>query len=240
MAAVTAAAGATSARSVELAANLAAFEHRLSAACAAAGRPRDEVTLIAVTKTFPSSDVEALCAFGLRDFGENRDQEARAKAAAVPTARWHFVGRLQRNKCRSVASYADAVHSVDRIEVAEALAEGARRADRLIDVLIQVSLDGDPARGGVVSDGVTELATVCAAADHLRLSGVMALAPQQEEPDAAFARLAQVAAALRAEFPRADAISAGMSADLEPAIRHGATHVRIGTALLGGRKPLSG
>ncbi|MDP9239822.1 MAG: YggS family pyridoxal phosphate-dependent enzyme [Actinomycetota bacterium] len=226
-------------RARQLAANLAGFEQRLTAACAAAGRARSEVTVIAVTKTFPAADVLALATLGVGDFGENRDGEARAKAAAVPDVRWHFVGRLQRNKCRSVASYADAVHSVDRVEVAAALADGAARAGRLVDVLVQVSLDGDPARGGALPADVPAIAEACAKAECLRLSGVMAVAPMDADPDAVFARLAGVAAALVADHPRADAISAGMSGDLESAVRNGATHVRVGTALLGGRTPPS-
>jgi pyridoxal phosphate enzyme (YggS family) len=224
-------------RTQELAANLAAFEARLSAACSAAGRRRSEVTLIAVTKAFPADDVRALAGLGVADFGENRDSEARVKAAAVPAVRWHFVGRLQRNKCRSVATYADAVHSVDRVAVAEALAAGATRAGRLIDVLVQVSLDGDPSRGGALPADVLTVAGACAAAESLRLSGVMAVAPMGAEPDEAFARLASVAATVTAAHPRADAISAGMSVDLESAVRFGATHVRVGTALLDGRTP---
>lgn len=227
-------------RTAELAANLDAVEDRLTAACTAADRRRGDITLVAVTKTFPTADVEALAALGLRDFGENRDQEARVKAAAVPSVRWHFVGRLQRNKCRSVATYADAVHSVDRVEVADALADGAARSGRLIDVLVQVSLDDDADldrdRGGALPHEVPAIAAACARAPHLRLSGVMAVAPLSADPDDAFGRLAAVAARLRSDYPRADAISAGMSGDLESALRHGSTHVRVGTALLGGRR----
>lgn len=227
-------------RTAELAANLDAVEDRLTAACAAADRRRGDITLVAVSKTFPTADVEALAALGLKDFGENRDQEARVKAAAVPSVRWHFVGRLQRNKCRSVATYADAVHSVDRVEVADALADGAARSGRLIDVLVQVSLDDDADldrdRGGAPPHEVPAIAAACARAPQLRLSGVMAVAPLSADPDDAFGRLAEVAARLRSDYPRADAISAGMSGDLESALRHGSTHVRVGTALLGGRR----
>ena len=230
----------TAARRAELAANLRTLEGRLSAACAAAGRPRDAVTVIAVTKTFPAADVAALAELGVRDFGENRDQEARVKAAAVPSVRWHFVGQLQRNKCRSVATYADAVHSIDRVEIAEALERGAARAGRLIDVLVQVGLDDQPGRGGARPEDVPAVAAACAHAQHLRLSGVMAVAPLGGDPDEAFAALAAVADALRADHPRAVAISAGMTGDLEPAVRHGATHLRIGTALLGRREATAG
>lgn len=227
-------------RSVQLAANLQAVRRRVAAACSAAGRRETDVTLVAVTKTFPAADVARLAALGVGDFGENRDQEARAKAAAVPAVRWHFVGRLQRNKCRSVVGYADAVHSVDRPELAELLAREAERAGRRLAVFVQVSLDpaggGRPGeRGGVAPAGLDALADLVAGSPALRLLGVMAVAPPGTDPDDAYARLAGLAERLRATHPGADRLSAGMSGDLEAAIRHGATHLRIGTALLGGR-----
>ncbi|MFN2518779.1 MAG: YggS family pyridoxal phosphate-dependent enzyme [Jatrophihabitantaceae bacterium] len=227
-------------RLAELAANLQAVEKRLSVACEAAGRRRDELCLIAVTKTFPDADIAALATLGVTDFGENRDAEAAAKAAAFPDLRWHFVGRLQRNKCRSVATYADVVHSVDRVEVVAALAAGARRAEREIAVLVQVSLDGDPGRGGAQPADVAAVAGACASAAELRLTGVMAIAPLNSPVDEAFRRLAEIVATVRATHPAARAVSAGMSGDLESAIRHGATHLRIGTALLGHRTPPPG
>ncbi|CAN5316963.1 YggS family pyridoxal phosphate-dependent enzyme [soil metagenome] len=227
----------TAERVAELTASLAAIEQRLAAACAAAGRPREEVVLIAVTKTRPASDVQALRELGVLDVGENRDQEARAKAGKVPRVRWHFVGGLQTNKARSVARYASAVHSVDRAELVQALSAGAQRAERVLDVLLQVSLDGDPARGGAPAADVTELADQVAGAPGLRLAGVMAVAPVGADPAGAFGQLARVSTALRADHPEAVAISAGMSGDLEQAVTAGATHVRVGTALLGDRPP---
>lgn len=231
------------ARAAELAARLTALEHRLGAACAAAGRARSEVTLVAVSKTWPAADVAALHAAGVRDFGENRDQEAAAKSAqlaAVAGLRWHFVGGLQRNKARSVARYAALVHTLDRVEVVDALAAGAQRAGRRVPALVQVSLDGDPARGGAVPADVPAVAGRIAAADGLELAGVMAVAPLGEDPRAAFERLAAVADAVRAEHPAARTVSAGMSGDLEAAIATGATLVRVGTALFGGRPPILG
>ena len=226
-------------RAAQIAANLAAVWRRIGAACAAAGRDPAGVTLVAVTKTFPAADVRRLLGLGVADVGENRDQEARVKAAAVPEARWHFVGRLQRNKCRSVASYAALVHSVDRTELVAALAAGARRAgrDAALDVLVQVSLDGDPSRGGALPADVSGLAAAVADAAGLRLAGVMAVAPEGAAPRPAFSRLAEVAAELVRDHPNATVVSAGMSGDLEDALQCGATHVRIGTALLGGRTP---
>lgn len=234
------------ARRAEIAANLAAVRERIAAACAAAQRHPDEITLVAVTKTYPASDVLHLAALGVRDVGENRDQEAAPKAEAVRAAgadvRWHFVGQLQRNKARSVASYADVVHSVDRISLVTALGEAAAKLDRTIGILVQVNLDpavpdgGDEQhRGGALPSRVPEIAAAVAAQAALTLGGVMAVAPLGADPGEAFARLAGVAAGLRADHPKATVVSAGMSDDLEAAIAHGATHVRVGSALLGKR-----
>jgi pyridoxal phosphate enzyme (YggS family) len=219
----------------ELAANLAEVEARINAACAAAGRPRDEVTLIAVTKTWPVSDCALLRDLGVVDLGENRDQEAAAKAAALSDVRWHFVGAVQTNKARSVASYADVVHSVDRPSLVSVLGDGAVRAGRTVEVLLQVSLDGDPARGGAEPQAVPGLAEQVIGTAGLRLAGVMAVAPLGADPAAAFTRLAEVAQRLRAEHPDATVISAGMTGDLEQAVLAGATHLRVGTAVLGAR-----
>jgi pyridoxal phosphate enzyme (YggS family) len=197
------------------------------------------VVLVAVTKTRPASDVRLLRDLGLADMGENRDQEARAKAAEVTGVRWHFVGAVQTNKARSVASYADVVHSVDRPQLVAALSAGAERAQRRLEVLLQVSLDGDPARGGARPVDVPSLAAAAAAAPGLRLAGVMAVAPLGGDPAAAFAELAGVRAQLLEQHPDATAMSAGMSGDLEQAVAHGATHVRVGTALLGARPAVS-
>ncbi|WP_431875287.1 YggS family pyridoxal phosphate-dependent enzyme [Micromonospora marina] len=236
-------------RRAELAAGLARVRARIADACAAAGRQRDEVTLVAVTKTYPAADVVALAGLGVTDVGENRDQEAAPKAEAVAEAgaapRWHFIGQLQRNKARSVVRYADVIQSVDSVRLAAALdaAAGAVR-DRPLDVLVQVSIDGDPARGGALPGaadpqrGLDPVAAAVAGADGLRLAGLMAVAPLGWEPDRAFARLAEVAAALRADHPGATVLSAGMSGDLESAVGHGATHVRVGSALLGMRPAL--
>ena len=232
-------------RRAQLAANLAALEERITAACRAAGRSRAEVTLVAVTKTFPASDVRLLAELGVREVGENRDQEAAPKAAACADlpVRWHFVGQLQTNKARSVAGYADVVHSVDRPRLVAALDRAAAERERPLTCLVQVDLDEGPhaGRGGVPVadlDGIRALADAVARADHLVLGGVMAVAPLGGDPGPAFARLEQVAGALRAAYPRATVVSAGMSGDLEAAVGHGATHLRIGTALLGSRPPL--
>jgi PLP dependent protein len=246
-------------RRAELAARSAVLDDRVRSACAAAGRDRAEVTVIAVTKTFPASDIALLAELGITDIGENRDREAAPKAAACAelSLTWHFVGQLQTNKCRSVASYAHVIHSVDRLRLVDALAQAAVRAGRELACLIQVDLTsgvepnaradlrparGQPAktarRGGAPLSEVSELADAVAAAAGLRLAGVMAIAPLHAPAAPAFARLADIAAGLRARYPEATVVSAGMSGDLEEAIAHGATHVRVGTSLLGSRPPV--
>jgi PLP dependent protein len=224
-------------RREELAQRLAAVRERISAACDAAGRAATEVTLIAVTKTWPASDVRLLSGLGVTDIGENRDAEAAPKAAQCADLDlvWHFIGQLQTNKAASVAQYATFVHSVDRLRLIRSLGAAARRAERVIQGLIEVSLDGDPARGGAPADQVPGLAEALAAEPGLALAGVMAIAPLTMDPAEAFARLLDSAAVVRAVRPAATVISAGMSGDLEAAIAAGATHVRIGTALLGDR-----
>lgn len=226
-------------RCEELRARLAAVYERIGAACQAAGRDPGEVTLVAVTKTFPASDVRLLYDLGVRDVGENRDQEAAPKAAVcadlAPTLAWHFIGQLQVNKAASVVGYASVVHSVDRLRLVRALAGQARKADRVVTCLVQVSLDEDEARGGVAESEVAGLAQAVAAEESLRLGGLMAMAPLGVPPAQAFAPLPRIAAAVRAIHPEAVIVSAGMSGDLEDAISAGATHVRVGTALLGGR-----
>jgi PLP dependent protein len=224
-------------RRAELEAAVARVRDRIARAAADAGRDPAEITLVAVTKTFPASDARLLVELGVHDLGENRDQEAAPKAAelsALPSPpRWHMVGRLQRNKARSVAEWAGVVQSVDSVRLADALARAA--AEHPLDVLVQVSLDGDPARGGCPIPELHALADRVADHEPLRLRGVMAVAPLGADPDEAFARLRQVSTTLRERHPEAVTISAGMTADLEAAIRHGSTCVRVGTALLGGR-----
>jgi pyridoxal phosphate enzyme (YggS family) len=222
--------------------------------CSVVGRRPDEITLIAVTKTYPATDVLHLAALGVGDVGENRDQEAAPKAAEVAAAgaevTWHYIGQLQRNKCRSVASYAAAVHSVDRLPLVAALAsarEGVQEAAPAelqvppLEVLVQLNLDGRPDRGGADPADLGAIADAIAATSALRLAGVMAVAPLGAvgaSLDAAFAAVAAVSADLRSVYPEAAAVSAGMSGDFEVAIAHGATHVRVGSLLLGARPPL--
>ncbi|MBO2452322.1 YggS family pyridoxal phosphate-dependent enzyme [Actinomadura barringtoniae] len=229
-----------SARRDEIAANLADVRKRIDAACAAAGRVPGEVTLIAVTKTFPASDVRLLAGLGVTEVAENRDQDAAPKAGEcrdLPLT-WHFVGQLQTNKVRSVASYAGVVESVDRSKLVRALSAAALREERTLRCLVQVGLDEREGRGGAAPADVPALADEIAGAQGLELGGVMAVAPLGGDPVEAFTRLAEIAAGVRDSHPGAMAISAGMSGDLEAAIACGATHVRVGTALLGGRRAI--
>ncbi|MFD8472589.1 YggS family pyridoxal phosphate-dependent enzyme [Streptomyces globisporus] len=235
-------------RKAELAANLAQVEERIVSACAAVGRKREEVTLIVVTKTYPASDVRILHQLGVRHVAENRDQDAAPKAATCAdlSLTWHFVGQLQTNKVRSVTSYADVVQSVDRAKLVTALSAAAVRGERDLGCLIQVALDAESGergeRGGVAPDGVEELAAAVDEAPGLRLDGLMTVAPLAGEyagrQRAAFDRLMEISSRLRAGHPAANMVSAGMSGDLEDAVAAGATHVRVGTAVLGVRPRL--
>jgi pyridoxal phosphate enzyme (YggS family) len=217
-----------------------AVEQRLVAAAVAAGRTRSELTLVAVSKTRPAADVAALADLGVRNFGESRWQELGPKSTELSDCtdwalRWHFVGGLQRNKARAVAQAAYAVHSVDRQELCVPLARGAEGRAEPLEVFVQVSLDGDPSRGGVEGGGVPALADAVATHPELRLAGLMAVAPVGVPPRPAFARLREMGERMRSTHPGATALSAGMSGDLEEAVAEGATHLRIGTALFGSR-----
>jgi pyridoxal phosphate enzyme (YggS family) len=227
-------------RRAEVAAGLARVEQRIASACAAAGRDRSEVTLVVVTKFFPPSDVRLLDDLGVRHVGENRHQEAAAKRQECGDRplTWHYIGHLQTNKAAAVGEWADVVQSVDRAKLLPGLSKAAHLRDRSVDVLLQVSLDPAPGcsgRSGASPADVSALAAEIAAAEGLRLRGVMGVAPLGGDPERAFGLLASAADAVRRVDPAATWLSAGMSADLEAAIEHGATHVRVGSAVLGNR-----
>lgn len=234
----------------ELAQNLAQVRERMAEAEQQRQVGSDPADLIAVTKFFPAADVGRLLELGVSQVGENRDQEASQKAAEVPEATWHFIGQLQSKKTNSVVRYASHVHSVDRQSLVTALGKSVRRhreavlqgdvapgpnAERDLGCLIQVSLDGTAGRGGAAPADLEPLAEAVLAEDGLRLQGVMAVAPLGEDPDRAFQRLFELSELLQRTAPRARWISAGMSADLEAAVRWGSTHVRVGSGILGAR-----
>ncbi|MCH9815403.1 MAG: YggS family pyridoxal phosphate-dependent enzyme [Actinomycetia bacterium] len=225
----------------ELQKHLELLDQRIAAACQDSDRDPESITKIIVTKTWPITDVESLYSLGVRNFGENRDQEGKEKAAGFSPDDlvWHFIGQLQRKKANSVASYADFVHSVDRPELVAALNRGAGRAGRRLGCFVQVSLAkaGDDAqgRGGADLALALDICGLLREAEHLDLVGLMAVAPLGELPAEAFARLVDLRSTIVEEFPEAAYLSAGMSADLEDAIAAGATHVRVGGAVLGER-----
>jgi pyridoxal phosphate enzyme (YggS family) len=242
-----------SARERELSDALSALRARLVHAAEAAGRNAEEIELLPITKFFPAADVLILRNLGCREFGESREQEASNKSAEVRAVlgaepiRWHMVGRIQRNKARSIAGWAFAAHSVDSARViaaldraaVEALEDGGRAEP--LRVYLQLSLDGDESRGGVDigrPDAVDELCDAVAAADGLEFVGLMAIPPLDADPDDAFARLQEEKERVQKAYQRPLGLSAGMSSDLESAVKHGSTCVRVGTALLG-QRPLT-
>ena len=228
-----------STRRDELAEGLAQVHTRIARAMEAAGRT-DEPALVVVTKFFPASDVDLLAGLGVTQIGENRDQEAAAKCAELASRdrlTVHFIGQLQSNKALSVARYADVVQSLDRAKVVRTLDRGAHQAGRTLEVTVQVNLDQAQGRGGVAPGEARELADLVADSPSLTLRGVMAVAPLGDDARAAFARLRAVADGIRADHPGATWVSAGMSGDLEAAVAEGATHLRVGSAILGSRQP---
>ncbi|WP_144873329.1 YggS family pyridoxal phosphate-dependent enzyme [Microbacterium sp. 1.5R] len=220
----------------DLAARLSAIDERIADAARSAGRDPRDILRIVVTKFHPASLVRQLAALGVTDVGENRQQEISAKTAELDDldVRWHFIGQAQTNKASAIRRSADAVHSVDRDRLADALHRAAE-SDRILDVLVQVNLTDDPGRGGIAPDAARALAEHVLTLPSLRLRGVMAVAPLDEEPAAAFARLHAISEDVRTVDPAASWISAGMTGDFVEAISAGATHLRIGSAITGPR-----
>jgi pyridoxal phosphate enzyme (YggS family) len=221
-----------SSRAAEISANLQAITARIVSAAESAGRDPEEITLIAVTKTFPVSDVKILYELGVRDFGENRDQEGSVKFSELPEdSNWHFQGQIQSNKLKSIATWADVVHSIDDISHAKKLSSlvGAK------DIFVQVSLDGLPGRGGVNPEQLLDFLAEVSAPTNLKVRGLMAVAPLDEPPLEAFKRLKTLSETVIKTHPNTWEISAGMSNDFEAAISQGATHIRIGSQILGVR-----
>ena len=218
-------------RRSEITSNLQAVRDDISKAVASAGRSLDEITLIAVTKTFPASDVEILRDLGITHFGENRDSDAAPKASTV-AGTWHFQGQIQSNKLKSITTWANVIHSLDEIRHFEVIEKSAQHP---LDIFCQVSLDGSEGRGGVSEQKLYELAQAIEKSATHRLQGLMAVAPLGVDPSAAFSKLSAIHKAFMADFPKANKLSAGMSGDYKEAIAHGATHIRIGSSILGSR-----
>ena len=218
--------------------NLNQIRKNIAKAAAKSGRNPDEIKLIVVTKTFPISDLEILYSLGIRQFGENRDQEASEKAEALPPdINWHFQGGIQSNKLKSICKWASVIHSVDQFKYAQIISE--QRRAKPIEIFIQVSLDQPPeSRGGVDPAKLIELANQISALPNLKILGLMAVGPVDQEVEPAFARLQQIQATFLTHFKDAVFLSSGMSGDYEMAISYGATHLRIGSSILGIRAPI--
>ena len=206
----------------ELAANLAAVQARIS---------DPDVNLIVVTKTYPVSDVQILKDLGVTQFGENRNEEGLEKSSAVD-ATWHYQGEIQSRKLRDIAQWADVVHSLD---TASHIAKLDSVATSEIDIFLQLSLDGDPSRGGVIESDLPALADAALASSHLNLMGLMCVPPVAQDPRAAFTEIAAIHRRFIARYPAAISLSAGMSGDFEIAVDCGATHIRVGSSILGSR-----
>jgi pyridoxal phosphate enzyme (YggS family) len=219
-------------RKEEITRNLQDVKERINRAAQSAGRDPAEVKLIVVTKTFPVSDIEILCDLGETNFGENRDQEAGPKAQAIP-AKWHFQGQIQSNKIKSICEWADVIHSISSEKEILKFAQSVRKHQ----VFLQVSLDGQEGRGGASPAELAQLAELVSESNNLELLGLMAVAPLGVEPMKAFADLAQINQGFKSQFPNCKYLSAGMSGDFETAIKYGATHIRVGSSILGSRSP---
>jgi len=221
-------------REKEIADALKTVETQITAAAASAGRARSEVTLIAVTKTYPVTDVEILRNLGVQNFGENRSEEGVAKSAQV-SGTWHFQGQVQSRKLRDIATWASYVHSLDSAEHVEKLSRIATEIGREISIFLQLSLDGAPGRGGVITTDLKALADAVVNLPQIKMVGLMCVPPVEYEHERAFAEIAEVHQGFKTDFPSATYLSAGMSSDFEVAISHGATHLRIGSQILGSR-----
>jgi pyridoxal phosphate enzyme (YggS family) len=222
-------------RKAELSESLADVRARILDATAKASRRLEEVTLIAVTKTYPANDVEILHELGVSNFGENRNAEGQEKSALV-SAHWHYQGQIQSNKIAAISSWAQTVHSLDDLShVAKFDRAVGEIPDKRLNIFIQISLDGDSTRAGVRGDELIAMGQAISSAKNLDLIGLMVVPPVQAEPEKAFSEVAELAQRFRQEFPKAQSLSAGMSGDFEIAIAHGATHIRVGSQILGPR-----
>jgi pyridoxal phosphate enzyme (YggS family) len=222
-------------RTSEITANLNDVKAKIASAALKAGRDADEITLIVVTKTFPVSDLEILYSLGVREFGENRDQEAAEKVEKLPSdINWNFQGGIQSNKLKSITTWAGCIHSVDKLKYAQIISE--QNTGKPKEIFIQVSLDQPPeSRGGVDPKKLIDLASEVTKLPGISLKGLMAVAPLDLPEEQAFLKLKEIQADFVAVFKGAKYLSAGMSGDYEMAISYGATHLRIGSSILGNR-----
>ena len=225
-------------RKDQILSNLESVKEKISAAAQAAGRSPSEITLIAVTKTFPVSDLEILYELGVRNFGENRDQEAAPKVGVLPAdITWHFQGGIQSNKLKSISNWASVIHSVDKFKYAQMISQFS--VGKTKEIFIQVSLDTIPqSREGVDPADLMQLAEQIMSLPNLEVKGLMAVAPLDQPTEQAFVRLQQIQQKFIQLYPKASSLSSGMSGDYELAISLGATHVRIGSSILGNRSPI--
>ena len=223
----------------EISGNLEKVKEQIKLAAASANRLSEEITLVAVTKTFPVSDIEILYSLGIRDFGENRDQEASAKVGLLPKdVRWHFQGQIQSNKLKSITSWASFIHSVDQLKYAQMISDYSAGNEK--PIFMQVSLDKPPqSRSGVNPSELLELAGAISELPGIRLQGLMAVAPVNSPAEQAFAELEDIRSDFLSTFPDAKSLSIGMSGDYQIAIKYGATHIRIGSSILGIRSPIA-
>ena len=222
-------------RTSEITANLNDVKAKIASAALKAGRDADEITLIVVTKTFTVSDLEILYSLGVREFGENRDQEAAEKVAKLPSdINWNFQGGIQSNKLKSITTWAGCIHSVDKLKYAQIISE--QNTGKPKEIFIQVSLDQPPeSRGGVDPKKLIDLASEITKLPDISLKGLMAVAPLNLPEEQAFLKLKEIQADFVAVFKDSKYLSAGMSGDYEMAISYGATHLRIGSSILGNR-----
>ena len=223
----------------EISGNLEKVKEQIKLAAASANRLSEDITLVVVTKTFPVSDIEILYSLGIRDFGENRDQEASAKVGLLPKdVRWHFQGQIQSNKLKSITSWASYIHSVDQLKYAQMISDYSAGNEK--PIFMQVSLDKPPqSRSGVNPSELLELAGAISALPGIRLQGLMAVAPVNSPAEQAFAELEDIRSDFLSTFPDAKSLSIGMSGDYQIAIKYGATHIRIGSSILGIRSPIA-
>ena len=221
-------------RADQITESLGSVEARISAAAESAGRKRSDITLIAVTKTYPVSDATILQSLGVNNFGENRSEEGAEKSSQV-SGTWHFQGQVQSRKLRDIAGWATFIHSIDSPAHAEKLSRICTELGKDISIFLQLSLDGVPERGGVVAAEVFALAEKVSDLPNIKLAGLMCVPPVSFEHQRAFSDIADIHQRFIATFPKALFLSAGMSSDFEVAIAHGATHLRVGSQILGSR-----